>query len=108
MAYIIRVNTKSLALAFTIALGGCTTISEQGRMVRDASSDMVKSCQFVGFVHGSSAWAGMMSSTALESARAEARNEAAELGATHIVWKVQDSNAFTGQNASGDAYRCNT
>jgi hypothetical protein len=65
---------------------------------------MVAGCTFLGQVQGSSGWGNLAASQGMENARNEAQEQAAELGATHVVW----SNVSGGYSpyATGRAYRC--
>lgn len=65
---------------------------------------MVSSCKYLGEVQGSSGWGNLAASAGMENAKTEARENAARLGATHILW-----NAIAGGYApyvSGKAYKC--
>jgi len=88
-----------------IILSGCaTTLSPAGRQVQVADTDMVSECAFLGNVQGSSGWGSLAASTGMQNARNEAREKAAKMGATHIVW----ANVEGGYSPSafGKAYRC--
>lgn len=62
-------------------LAGCETmLSTRAAKVADADEASIASCQFVGEVQGSTG-------SGNQSARDEARKQAAKLGATDIVWK---------------------
>jgi hypothetical protein len=65
---------------------------------------MVTSCKYVGEVQGSSGWGNLAASAGMENAKNEARENAAKLGATHIVW----GNIAGGYSpyVSGKAYKC--
>jgi hypothetical protein len=72
--------------------------------VADADENMVIGCKFVGQVQGSSGWGGLAASTGMENAKNEAREKAAQLGATHIVWQAISGN-YT-PYVTGHAYSC--
>lgn len=88
-----------------LALSGCATAPTSAALaVRDADARMVESCQFLGDVAGTSGWGGLAADTGEQNAQTEAREKAARLGATDIVW----TNIAGGwaPNTSGKAYRC--
>lgn len=72
--------------------------------VLDADENMVKSCSFIESVSGTSGVGGLFASQGVANAKNEARSQAADAGATHIVW----SSVSGGMTASvsGNAYRC--
>ncbi len=99
-----------LALFLTIffltsVLSGCaTTPSPRALSIQDADYRKVENCQFIGDVHGSSGWGNLAASTGIQNAKNEAREQAAAMGATHIVW-VQVAGGYS-PYAVGKAYRC--
>lgn len=94
-----------VVLAACLACQSCaTTPSASASRVADADQGMVAGCQFVGEVQGSSGWGGLAASTGMENAKNEAREKAAKLGATNIIW-----HSIAGGYApyvSGRAYSC--
>jgi hypothetical protein len=81
-------------------LASCAaTLSAQAAKIADADEASVARCEFLGQVQGYVA-----ASTGKESARNEAREKAARLGATDIVWRP----VSTGYSpyVSGRAYDC--
>lgn len=77
----------ALLLSITFMLSGCaTSLSPRAVNVKDADFRIVESCQFVGDVHGSSGWGNLAASTGIQNAKNEAREQAASMGATHVVW----------------------
>ncbi|HEX5960740.1 MAG TPA: DUF4156 domain-containing protein [Rhodanobacteraceae bacterium] len=100
----IRIVTLSATL-FTIALAGCAvTPTREALAVQDADAAMVKGCAFVGEVTGTSGWGGLAASAGEANAQNEAREKAAKLGATNIVW--DSLRAGYAPSVSGKAYRC--
>ena len=65
---------------------GCTTLSQSAARVMDADMKMTDNCQFLGDVYGSSGWGNIAASVGIENAKNEAREKAASMGATHIIW----------------------
>ena len=94
-----------LAIAAVTSLIGCATApSAAAARVQEADAQMVAACQYLGDVQGSSGWGNLAASAGMENAKNEARDSAAKLGATHIVW-----NNITGGYSpyvSAKAYRC--
>lgn len=93
-------------LIVLIIMAGCSTrITPRAAAVIDADEAMVNRCAFLGNVQGSSGWGNLAASVGMENAKTEAREKAATLGATHIVW----GNISGGYSpyVSGRAYLCN-
>lgn len=76
------------ACAGLLATGCATTPSPAAVKVADADETMVAACRFVGEVHGSSGWGNVAASAGMENAKTEAREKAAQMGATHVVWQT--------------------
>lgn len=99
---------KTLLLMFGIfvmVVTGCaTTTSHKASIVQDADQEFVKNCVFVGSVSGTSGWGNLAASTGINNAKNEAREQAARLNATHLVW----TSVIGGYspNVSGNAYQC--
>jgi len=92
-------------VATTGVFSGCAVApSAAAARVQEADAQMVVSCKYVGEVQGSSGWGNLAASAGMENAKSEARENAAKLGATHVVW-----NSITGGYSpyvSAKAYRC--
>lgn len=88
------------------AVAGCATATVQdAQSVVDADAQAVAACRFLGEVAGTPGWGGGTTApTALAQARQAARNQAAKLGATHIVWTGLYNSWVP--SARGKAYRC--
>ena len=82
-----------------------TTLSEKARSVKLADINIVKECQLLNTVEGSSSVSGLMVSQGIQNARNEAIENAAELGATHIV--ITESIGGSVPYVAGNAYNCN-
>jgi len=99
-------NLKYLLVTALMMLPGCeTTPSTEAAKVSDADEKAVVDCRFVGEVQGSSGWGNLAASTGMENAKNEAREKAAKLGATNVVW--QSISGGYSPYASGRAYACN-
>jgi len=95
-----------------IFLAGCAATStshteiNEGSVVKPATNEMVKSCEYLDDLIGTSGWYGVFASQGVESARAEVLVKAQKIGATNVVW--QPSNVSYGSTSvTGKAYRCN-
>lgn len=88
-----------------ILVSACaTTLSPAARQVRVADTSMVSDCTFLGNAQGSSGWGNLAASTGMQNARNEAREQAADMGATHVVWENVEGGYSP--SAFGKAYRC--
>lgn len=93
----------SIILA-SLCLSGCIIEqSDRSKRVTVALPEMVTECAYVGEVTGNSKITLLPQGEQL--ARYRALDEAAGLGATHIVW-INNSNKITKQVASAKAYYC--
>lgn len=92
-------------ILINIGLFGCATkLSPEGMVIKDADLNLVSNCEFVGSVSGTSGWGNLASSTGIYNAKNEAREQAAKLHASHIVW--QNIAGGYSPNVSGNAYAC--
>src|SRR3954468_22783005 len=92
-------------LAAALLLAGCSSaLTPEGAKVQEADEKMVAQCTFVGNVSGIS-MAGNTQTQAMERARNSARDQAAKLGATHVVLGDMTP-ARHSYTVSGRAYRC--
>ena len=88
-----------------LMLNGCaTTLSQSAARVVDADTKMTENCKFLGDVLGSSGWGGFGISVGVNNAKNEAREKAASMSATHIVW--HGVSGGTCPSVSGKAYLC--
>lgn len=94
-----------LAILISLSLVGCaTTLTPQAMNVSDAVTNTVSNCKFVGTVSGTSGWGNLAASVGIKSAKNQARNKAAQLGANRIVWtSIQGGYS---PYVSGNAYEC--
>jgi hypothetical protein len=93
---------KTLLTAFVLATAAIIAPAAYGKDIADAKADKVANCTFVKDVSGQAS--GKHTRAALGSAMEEARKDAAQAGATHIVWnQVKSANV---QSVTGKAYRC--
>ncbi len=94
-----------LSVVAILMLNGCaTTLSQSAARVIDANIKMTENCQFLGDVHGWSGWGNSAASLGIENAENQAREKAASMGATHIVWTSEATGFKTKVN--GKAFLC--
>lgn len=102
----ITIHTALIIMLLTSsALTGCaTTKSAMAAKVLEADERTVSNCKYVGDVAGTSGWGNLAASTGIKSAKTEAFEQAASLGATHVVW-TQISGGYS-PFVNNRAYRC--
>ena len=93
-------------LSTIILLPSCTTSpSIRAQAVSEADSYTIRNCRYLGEVEGSSSHAGIASSyIGIPNAKNEAKDKAAALGATHIMWGTIEPNYWV--SVKGKAYKC--
>jgi hypothetical protein len=87
-----------------VVVCSCASLSPQAKAIMDADDHLVANCKFLGNVHGSSGWGGLAGGVGVENAKNGARENAAELGATHVVW-VSESGGLVSSGLAR-AYAC--
>jgi len=104
----IKLGALFVFLILTIFLFSCaTTPSPQASRIREASSAQVQRCEFLGNVKGSSGLSGIFREAGYENALNELYDNAAKLGATHVVVQHKDANYWaSGQYLRGEAFKC--
>ncbi|MEZ8965475.1 hypothetical protein AB6E53_02190 [Vibrio breoganii] len=96
---------RFLALFCATFLFGCATSpSPQAQKIVYANETMMKDCQYLGPIHGSSSVGGAMSATGVNNARNEALESAVAMNATHVVNK--SASGGWGSTFMGEAYKC--
>lgn len=93
-----------------LALGACASSPSGSKAARDLKegdpATVNRDCKLLGTVNGRSVFGGSEDARA-QGAMFDAREKAAAMGATHIVFvKVDNSGALNIGNASARAYRC--
>lgn len=98
---------KISIIVFLIFLttGCATTLNEKAETLAEADANQVSKCKFLGDVQGSKFSGLAFAESGLKDAKNEVKNNAADLGATHIVWGSISTGAT--QFASAKAYNCN-
>lgn len=100
-----KVFSAACLCALSFAVSSCATApSAAAGRVQEADTQMVASCKYLGEVQGSSGWGNLAASAGMENSKNEARENAAKLGATHVVWN-QVSGGYA-PYATGKAYKC--
>lgn len=106
--FLLRISRYEFLFYSVVAilmLTGCaTTLSQSAARLIDADMKMTENCKFIGDVHGSSGWGNLAASTGIENAKNEAREKAATMGATYIVWTGMAGGYSP--YVSGKAYLC--
>src|SRR5215218_8096136 len=103
---------RSLLVAFTaVSLAACassgSTPSAAARSVSDGEPAVLnRDCKLLGTVSGRSLFGGA-DEARVQNAMNDAREKAAALGATHLVFLATDTKGILNRgNASARAYRC--
>jgi hypothetical protein len=98
-------NRLVLAVPAIFCWGCAAQLTQQGSAVQVADENIVRHCQYLGDVTGASA--------DNYGARIDARNQAAAMGATNVVFVSESPAVITGQRepntpaqAMARAYRC--
>ena len=95
----------SVVLLSILPCSGCvTTLTPAARQIHSSDERMVANCEFLGEVQGSSGFGNLAATQGMQNARNEAMEQAAQLGATNIVW-TNIAGGFS-PYATGRAYRC--
>ena len=96
---------RTFLLLVMVSFIGCATIpSSKAVAVQDADQRIVESCKFVGSVSGTSGWGDLAEAIGISNAKNEAREKAAQLSATHIVWTLVEGGH--NPNVTANAYKC--
>ena len=93
-----------------IGLAGCAAPSTQYTEVKQgnvkpATLEQVKNCEYLDDIIVTSVFIGAAAAWGSKNARAEVINNAASIGATHIVW-LSPIRGERSVSAGGKAYRC--
>lgn len=94
-------------LTAVLLIGGCsTTMTQRASMVRLATPEDVKTFKFLGRVQGSSSLTGVSRQTGYANAKNELLDNAAALGATHVVMIGDKGPVYWtfSQRLEGEAY----
>tara|TARA_E500000081_G_C5966885_1_gene276305 strand:+ start:239 stop:610 length:372 start_codon:yes stop_codon:yes gene_type:complete len=97
------VRKITMATVICFAITGCASPKAIGTIKESVLTDVEK-CQFVTNVSGTSGWGGVAASSGISNAKEEAKQQAIDSGATHIVW--QAVNGGFSPSVSANAYKC--
>ena len=100
-------TTCFLIVLLSVMSGCATTLSPAAAKIREVGKENVSECKYLGEVTGSSQVGSQIDEayhTGEDRAQSEAKEKAAQLGATHIVWRkfIKGTPVFV----IGDAYLC--
>ncbi len=100
---------KCLILLVTLALlvSACSSsrLSPSAAMVRDIDAKDAYDCRFLGDITTTDSSGMLFVESGIKAARAKARNQAAEMGASHILWGTVSAGGAV-QAVSAKAYYC--
>jgi hypothetical protein len=92
------------AAALALVTACATSPSHQAALVQEVDQAAVAGCRFLGEARGMSGWGGSAAAgTGANNARVSAKEKAAKLGATHLVWVARGDVI---QTAVAHAYEC--
>lgn len=94
------------AIGVVLFAGCLATRPPDAAAIKEADERMVAHCTYLGDVAGSSMMSNMAAERGRQNAKTGALKQAAELGATHVVWSTITSTSGGGSQANGKAYRC--
>ena len=100
--------SKFISIAIIlVVVGGCAAVpSPSAAKIIEADDAMVVGCQLVGTVFGSSLIGGVVT-TGATNAMVDAKEKAANQGATHIVFgNVDGGGMYSVGRATARAYKC--
>jgi len=93
-----------IVLGLGVAAGCALPTSQRARSVTSADESTVAGCAYLEDVTGWSGWGNLAQDAGMKNARNQARERAAELGATHVVWRGLAGGYSP--NVVARAYRC--
>ncbi|SDH88596.1 hypothetical protein [Nitrosomonas sp. Nm132] len=98
-------------LAFVISLSSVTAVAiaagNSYNIIEAARANIeIESCSYLGKVWGTSDWGKSSKNARKHKAEDKVLKMAAELNATHLVWREHSAGSDSYPQASGDAYRC--
>jgi hypothetical protein len=96
-----RSSRSILLLSVALVTACATTPSPLAQRVKVVDAEEVSTCRPVTDIRGASGWGWLFASTATRNAKTEALEQAASVGATHVVWT-----SVARGSATGKAYRC--
>lgn len=97
------VEKTAVTAVMCLIIAGCASPKAVGT-IKESVLTEVENCQFVTNVTGTSGWGGVAASSGINNAKEEAKQQAIDSGATHIVW--QAVNGGFSPSVSANAYKC--
>jgi len=97
------VNKNILPVLIILVITGCASSKAIGT-IKETSERNVGNCDYITNVSGTSGWGGLAASSGIENAKEQAKQQAIDSGATHIVW--QSINGGYSPSVSANAYNC--
>jgi len=79
-------------------------LTKESKEIIISDYSMVESCIFLGEVNAFSGFGGLFAAAGVQDARNQALEDAAELGATNVIWDVSTGGSVP--QALGRAYKC--
>ncbi|ASM53652.1 hypothetical protein PNIG_a1502 [Pseudoalteromonas nigrifaciens] len=96
-------NGRITIAIISAAIAGCASQQAIGEIKETVLSE-VTGCQFITNVTGTSGWGGLAATTGINNAKEQAKQQAIDLGGTHLVW--HSINGGYAPSVSADAYKC--
>jgi len=99
-----------LAAIITLLLAACAaTPSATTAAIREGDPAVLnRDCKLLGTVNGRSMFGGMSDDAKMQAAISDAKEKAAAMGATHVVFIRSDTSGMLNSgHAEARAYRCN-
>ncbi len=96
-------NKNILPVLIILVITGCASPKAIGT-IKETSERNVGNCDYITNVSGTSGWGGLAASSGIENAKEQAKQQAIDSGATHIVW--QSINGGYSPSVSANAYNC--
>lgn len=95
-----------LVASSCILLSACSSVSDKAAMVKEADRAMVQAlnCRLLGKVNITTDTRGQSFAAGIDYAKNLAREDAADMGASHILWTDTERGFVT--TVRGEAYDC--
>jgi len=105
MKYFLSYSHPILITASLLLITGCASTLDSNTKttaISESNLDRVAKCQYIGMASSNKSLSGGLSSSPAFSSNQEAKNMAAAMGGTHIVW-TKNTNPTV---ATADVYDC--
>ena len=94
-----------LMMTVLVCVGCATALTQRGMQIQITQPAEVDDCRYLDDITRRSSIGGVYADEGIKSARNLVLNDAAQMGATHIVWS-QIEGGYSGATASAKVYRC--